>query len=122
MRHVISFFFCLYVHLILVDVFELVAVATVTTAAATVWVLVTLCNQPKEIQAEIDAFIKTHGREHLLLFMSAIKECLCLHHIAPLALIRQTSDDVTCRSYFIPKGTILRQKIYVMNHHLKGLS
>ncbi|KAI7881896.1 cytochrome P450 [Lichtheimia hyalospora FSU 10163] len=109
--------------------FELLAAGSPTTAVAMTWILVILCNHPNDqekLQAEIDAFIKIHGRiplfndhEHLPLLMSAIKESLRLRPIAPLALGRQVSDDVHCRGYFIPKGTIVRSNVYAMNHDPK---
>lgn len=100
-------------------VVELVAAGTGTTAVAMTWVLVILCNQPNDqekIQAEIDAFIKIHDRiptfndrDHLPLFMSAIKECMRLRPIAPLALAHQAADDGNYIRNCLPA-------IYAMSH------
>ena len=117
------------------ELVELLAAGTGTTAVAMTWMLVILCNHPNDqekLQAEIDAFIKAHGRiplfndhEHLPLLMSAIKESLRFRPIAPLALGRQVADDgnyaysfiLHCIQCLIARKSPLSRVLYTQRFH-----
>ncbi|KAI8075991.1 cytochrome P450 [Halteromyces radiatus] len=93
---------------ILVILSDLLGGGTDTSSVSLSWMIVILSHHhdvQKKIQAELDAFIQTHGRlptfeerEQIPYTIAVQKECL---------RYRSTTPFVVVRDYFFPKGTVL---------------
>ncbi|KAI7852051.1 cytochrome P450 [Circinella umbellata] len=90
-----------------------------TIAVTAAWALVILCcyqDTQRAVRKEVDQFIVTHkrlpsftDRDHLPLLVSVQKEFMRYRMTSAFGLLHNTLKDVpvTCRGYFIRKGTTI---------------
>ncbi|KAG2228137.1 hypothetical protein INT45_009183 [Circinella minor] len=102
---------------IMVTINELIGAGADTTSGTLAWAFAILTHH-HEVQAEIirelDAFISVHKRvpkfeerEELPYLISVQKECMRYRPSTHFGLMHEATDDLECRGYFIPKGSIL---------------
>ncbi|KAI8100208.1 cytochrome P450 [Halteromyces radiatus] len=102
---------------ILVILSDLLGGGTDTSSVSLSWMIVILSHHhdvQKKIQAELDAFIQTHGRlptfeerEQIPYTIAVQKECLRYRSTTPFGVPHISNHDLVVRDYFFPKGTVL---------------
>ncbi|KAI9245377.1 cytochrome P450 [Phascolomyces articulosus] len=110
---------------ILVTINDIIAAGADTIAVSLSWAMVILCHHPEvqqQLRDEIDAFIKVHGhvptfkdRDEVPFLISVQKECMRYRPTTPFGLLHEATEDLECRGYFIPKGTVLGSNMYAMH-------
>ncbi|EPB82552.1 hypothetical protein HMPREF1544_10714 [Mucor circinelloides 1006PhL] len=96
---------------------DLIAAGTDTISVTMSWNYAILCRYPdlqKRVSAEIDAFIKTHGRipnfeerEEIPLCISVMKECMRYRPTSSFGVSHTTDKDIVVDGYYIPKNSTL---------------
>ncbi|OAD01321.1 CYP5206 protein [Mucor lusitanicus CBS 277.49] len=96
---------------------DLIAAGTDTISVTMSWNYAILCRYPdlqRRVSAEIDAFIKTHGRiphfnerEEIPLCISVMKECMRYRPTSSFGVSHTTDKDIVVDGYFIPKNSTL---------------
>ncbi|ORZ02475.1 cytochrome P450 [Syncephalastrum racemosum] len=112
---------------ILVAMNDLIAAGADTIGVTLTWQTAILCHYPevqKKIQAEVDAFIKEHGRlpsfaerNSFPYLISVHKECFRYKPTTPFGLLHSTTEDVVVRNYKIPKGTVLVSNMFAVHRN-----
>ncbi|KAI9493660.1 cytochrome P450 [Zychaea mexicana] len=107
---------------IMVTINELIGAGADTTSGTLAWTFAILTHHPEvqaEIVRELDAFISVHKRvpkfserEELPYLISVQKECMRYRPPTHFGLMHEATDDLECRGYFIPKGTVLVSNMY----------
>ncbi|KAG2225247.1 hypothetical protein INT45_001470, partial [Circinella minor] len=102
---------------LMVTMSDVIAGGSDTIAITAAWALVILCcyqETQRAVRKEVDQFIVTYkrlpsftDRNHLPLLVSVQKECMRYRVTSAFGLLHETSKDVTCRGYFIRKGTTI---------------
>ncbi|KAI9497144.1 cytochrome P450, partial [Zychaea mexicana] len=110
---------------ILVLIVNMVNAGTDTTAMTLSWAMILLCHHKdvqKRLHGEVDSFIFKHNRlpvyderENFPFLISVQKECMRFRAPNHFALPRETTDDLECQGFFIPKGTVLLSNTYTLN-------
>ncbi|KAI9491715.1 cytochrome P450 [Zychaea mexicana] len=110
---------------ILVTINDIIAAGADTIAVSLSWAMVILCHHPdvqQKLRDEVDAFIKVHNRlpnfderDSLPYLISVQKECLRFRPTTPFGLLHEATEDLECRGYFIPQGTVLASNMYAMH-------
>ncbi|KAI9312910.1 cytochrome P450 [Dichotomocladium elegans] len=109
----------------LFPLWELVGTGVHNIASTLAWTLLILCTYPdvqQKLREEVDAFIQTNGRlpgytdrEHLPHLVSAQKEVMRFRPTMPFNVPHMATEDVVCRGYFIPKGTVIMANMLAMH-------
>ncbi|KAI8100201.1 cytochrome P450 [Halteromyces radiatus] len=102
---------------VIVTMSDLLGGGTDTSSVSLSWMIVILSHHhdvQKKIQAELDAFIQTHGRlptfeerDQIPYTIAVQKECMRYKSTGFFGVPHMASSDVVVRDYFIPKGTVL---------------
>ncbi|KAF5343048.1 hypothetical protein D9758_011153 [Tetrapyrgos nigripes] len=95
-----------------------------TAGALTIFILAMRLypNVMEKAQAEIDAVVGRdrlptfEDRDHLPYIQAIVEEVLRWRPIAPLGLPRRAMKDDFYEGYFIPKGSLVLENIWAMNH------
>ncbi|CEP14774.1 hypothetical protein [Parasitella parasitica] len=114
---------------ILVFLSDLIAAGTDTISVTMSWNYAILCRYPdlqKKIAAEIDEFIKNHGRvpnfderEQIPLCVSVMKECMRYRPTSPFGVSHTTDKEIVVDGYLIPKGATLIANMGTMHSNAK---
>ncbi|KAI9253384.1 cytochrome P450 [Phascolomyces articulosus] len=104
---------------------DTIAAGSDTIAITTAWSIIILCcyqDIQKSLQEEVDQFITTHKRlplfderEQLPHLVSFQKESMRFRATTPFGLLHETSKDLICRDYFIPKGATIVSNMQAIN-------
>ncbi|KAG2228138.1 hypothetical protein INT45_009184 [Circinella minor] len=110
---------------ILVTINDIISAGADTIAVSLSWAMVILCHHPdvqQRLRDEIDNFIKIHGRvptfqerDAVPFMISVQKEAMRYRSVTPFGVLHEATEDVECRGYFIPKGTVLVSNMYAMH-------
>ncbi|XP_019734813.1 cytochrome P450 2K1-like [Hippocampus comes] len=95
------------------SVINLFGAGTDTTAKTLSWSLLYMAKYPQiqdQVQEELSRVVgvrqvQTEDRKNLPFVNAVIHETQRLANIVPMAILHQTSKDITFQGYFIPKGT-----------------
>ncbi|KAI9268823.1 cytochrome P450 [Phascolomyces articulosus] len=112
---------------VLVALCDTLLAGTDTSAVMLTWSLIILCHYPliqKKIAAELDQFIRTHGRlptfedrESLPYSISVQKECMRFRPSTAFGISHEAEQDLEVNGYFIPKGATLIANMHVIHHN-----
>ncbi|KAI8146715.1 cytochrome P450 [Fennellomyces sp. T-0311] len=112
---------------LIVTMIDIVTAGTPLVTFALAWSVIILCCQSdaqKVIQSEIDEFVALHkrlstfdDRTHLPHLISIQKECICYRPVDTIGLLHESTSDVTCRGYHIPKGTTIMSNMISMHNN-----
>ncbi|KAI8138875.1 cytochrome P450 [Fennellomyces sp. T-0311] len=101
----------------IVTMSDTIAAGSDTIAITLAWAIAILCRYQDVqdmLRNELDGFVHVYGRlptfderDHLPHFISVQKECMRYRATTPFGLLHETSKDLTCQGYFIPKGTTI---------------